>query len=140
MPILMMTPDMMAETWLGAIAWALGSQMWSGMTPALSPKPAKARTKMAVATPGVRPSGRSGSSVKEPLAAWSSANSPNRQRVAVCVADQVKVAGVADLPFFVLGRDQEEGRKRHDLPTEEEQDAVAGDHHERHAGRQHAVE
>ena len=54
MPILMMTPDMMAETWLGAIAWELGSQTCSGMMPALRPKPTSARTKIAVAIPGVR--------------------------------------------------------------------------------------
>ena len=52
MPILMMTPDMIADTWLGAIACALGSQTCSGMMPAFRPKPTSARTKIAVAMPG----------------------------------------------------------------------------------------
>ena len=39
MPILIVTPDSMAETWLGALACADGSQMCSGNMPAFSPKP-----------------------------------------------------------------------------------------------------
>ena len=35
----MATPDMIAETWLGALACAEGSQMCSGKKPAFTPKP-----------------------------------------------------------------------------------------------------
>ena len=38
----MATPDMMAETWLGALACADGSQMCSGKMPAFTPKPTSA--------------------------------------------------------------------------------------------------
>ena len=38
MPILMTTPDISAETWLGAAACAAGSQECSGIAPALMPK------------------------------------------------------------------------------------------------------
>src|SRR3990172_3588261 len=38
-----MTPDMSAETWLGAAGGARGSQTWSGTTPALVAKPPSAR-------------------------------------------------------------------------------------------------
>ena len=44
-----MTPDIIAETWLGALAWAAGSQKCPGITPALAPKPTRAAMKMAEA-------------------------------------------------------------------------------------------
>ncbi len=44
-PILTATADMMAETWLGAPAWAEGSQMCRGNMPALTPKPRSASQK-----------------------------------------------------------------------------------------------
>ena len=87
MPILMRTPDMIADTWLGAMAWALGSQTCSGMMPAFRPKPTRARMKIAVAMPGRQAaSGASGASANEPLAARSRANRANRHRVATWVA------------------------------------------------------
>ena len=42
MPILIATPESIAETWLGAFACADGSQMCSGKIPALIPKPKSA--------------------------------------------------------------------------------------------------
>src|SRR5216683_2954319 len=51
MPILITTPDMSAETCVGALAWAGGSQTWSGMTPAFVPNPSTARRKSAVVVP-----------------------------------------------------------------------------------------
>ena len=45
MPNLSMTPDMSAETWLGAAGWARGSQTCNGIMPALAPKPRNASTK-----------------------------------------------------------------------------------------------
>ena len=42
MPVLSSTPDITAETWLGAAAWAPGSQKWSGTRPALRPNPTSA--------------------------------------------------------------------------------------------------
>ena len=82
MPILMITPDMMADTWLGAIAWALGSQTCSGMMPAFRPNPTSASTKIAVAIPGDKLSSANGASAKEPVAACSRAKSAKRHRVA----------------------------------------------------------
>ena len=43
-----MTPDMSAETWLGAAGWASGSQTCSGMTPAFPANPSPRRTKTAL--------------------------------------------------------------------------------------------
>ncbi len=40
---------------------------------------------------------------------------------------------------MVFRGDQEEGRECHDLPTEQEHDAVPGNHEQRHAGGQQAV-
>ena len=48
-PIFSMTPDITAETWLGALAWAEGSQTWNGMMPAFAPKPIKAASAMSAA-------------------------------------------------------------------------------------------
>ena len=45
------TPESIAETWLGALAWALGSQTCSGMMPALMPKPRSAVRKIALRNP-----------------------------------------------------------------------------------------
>ncbi len=54
MPVLIITPDMRADTWLGATGWARGSQTCSGITPALVPKPSSASRKTSVAAPGDR--------------------------------------------------------------------------------------
>ena len=42
--------------------------------------------------------------------------------------------------LFILDGDQEEGRQRHDLPAEQEQDAVTGHHQQCHARSQQPVE
>ena len=52
MPVLIMTPDISAETWDGAAGCALGSQTCSGMMPALTPKPISAEIKIAFLTSG----------------------------------------------------------------------------------------
>ncbi len=49
-----MTPDMSADTWLGAAGCARGSQTWSGITPALPAKPSARRTKAASRVAGAR--------------------------------------------------------------------------------------
>ncbi len=53
---------------------------------------------------------------------------------------QVEPAGFADILLLVFRGDQEEGRQRHDLPAEQEQDAVARDRQQGHAGGHRAVE
>src|SRR5260221_520084 len=47
MPILITTPDITADTWDGAEACALGSQMWKGIAPALMPQATMASQKRA---------------------------------------------------------------------------------------------
>jgi hypothetical protein len=47
-----MTPDISAETWLGAAGWARGSHTWSGMIPALEPKPRSASRNTALRVVG----------------------------------------------------------------------------------------
>ena len=49
MPVLIITPDISAETWLGAAGCASGSQTCSGTNPALVPKPTSASTNSAPA-------------------------------------------------------------------------------------------
>ena len=48
----MSTPDMKAETLLGATGCAAGSQMWNGTMPALMPKPTRNSRKAASRLPG----------------------------------------------------------------------------------------
>ena len=50
-PSFTIAPLISAETWLGASGCALGSQTWTGTTPALAPKPRSARRNIADATP-----------------------------------------------------------------------------------------
>ena len=57
-PILITTPDISADTWLGATGCAIGSHTCSGTTPALAPKPRSASTKTASRTCGVRDADR----------------------------------------------------------------------------------
>ena len=54
MPSLTITPDISAETWLGAAGCARGSQTCSGTRPAFEPKPTSARTKTAFRVAGAR--------------------------------------------------------------------------------------
>ena len=55
MPILIITPDITAETWLGAAGCASGSQMCTGQNPAFVPKPASASQKQIVRDPAPAP-------------------------------------------------------------------------------------
>src|SRR5947208_8541419 len=48
----MTTPDSNAETWLGATGCAIGNHTWSGITPALVPKPTSARRKTTLRVAG----------------------------------------------------------------------------------------
>ncbi len=85
-PVFTTTPDMRADTWLGAAAWAGGSQKWSGMRPAFMPKPRRARRNTRV--PAVPAAGIAATPArsKEPEAWCSSANTANRARVPTWVA------------------------------------------------------
>jgi hypothetical protein len=53
-PILITTPDIRAETWLGATGCAIGSHTCSGAIPALVPNPSSASTNAASRAPGAR--------------------------------------------------------------------------------------
>src|ERR1039458_1243305 len=50
-----MTPDISAETWLGAAGCARGSQTWRGTTPALVAKPPSAKKNSVVRVVPSRP-------------------------------------------------------------------------------------
>ena len=108
--------------------------------PAFRPKPTSARTKIAVASAG-RQAVRVQRSEREGAAGRAQQGEQGEQAQGRRVGrHQVDPAGLADLLLVVLGRDQKEGRQGHDLPAEQEQDAVAGDHQQGHAGGQRAVE
>ncbi len=71
---------MRAETWLGAAAWAPGSQKWSGTRPAFRPKPRNASAKAQVAR-GAAPSRRTiAANSKEPAMRPSTAKRAKRAR------------------------------------------------------------
>ena len=84
MPVLIITPDISAETWLGAAGWASGSQTWNGMTPALVPKPTSASRKQTLAASGERPRPSASKSSEEREA--SRKNIGGRQSDPRCVA------------------------------------------------------
>ena len=87
-PSLIMTPDISAETWLGAAGCAAGSQTWSGITPALLAKPS-ARSdedqRSARARPG--PAAAAGQSAKRRLPVQAAMRSmpASRQASPACV-------------------------------------------------------
>ena len=62
-----MTPDISAETWLGAAGWASGSHTWSGITPALPAKPAARRTNTTPRAPAPSPGAAARQSAKRRL-------------------------------------------------------------------------
>ena len=66
MPILIIAPDMSADTWLGAAGCARGSQTWSGMSPAFEPKPMSAKAKTASRVPGASVRAAARRSAKRP--------------------------------------------------------------------------
>ena len=53
MPVLIITPDINAETWLGAAGCASGNQTCNGMKPALVPNPITASRNKTPANPWV---------------------------------------------------------------------------------------
>ena len=77
MPILIITPDMSAETGLGAAGCASGSQPCSGHTPALIPKPARATPKQSVAA---APEGRAADHAANSTLPVSRTRIPNKMK------------------------------------------------------------
>ncbi len=73
----MTTPDMIAETWLGALACAPGSQKCNGITPALRPNPTKTNTMQRAVTPCPNVCGATGVIANEPVTCRHIANSAN---------------------------------------------------------------
>ena len=141
MPVLSSTPDMSAETWLGAAAWAPGSQKWSGTRPAFRPKPKSAspKTHPASGAPPSRP-GHGGELVGAGQAAEQGEEREERQ-VAGVGRGQVDEGGALDLALLVLGEDQQEAGQRHHLPGRQEEHGVGGDADQRHGpGHQAEVE
>ena len=137
---------MIAETWLGALAWAPGSQTCKGMMPAFKPKPTRAQDEDRRGRPWVHGARRRQRVGLKRLQGEGTAGGPQQAEERQQAErrhvrrHQVDPAAAADLPHAVFRRHEEEGRQGHDLPAEEEQHAVAGDHHQGHAGRQRAVE
>jgi len=82
MPVLIMTPDITADTCEGAAGWASGSHTWKGMNPALVPNPTTARMKSSP-PPEAAPK-RSKSS--EPVPRPSRMNNTSSHAVPRCVA------------------------------------------------------
>ena len=117
MPVLSRTPDMSAETWLGAAAWAPGSQKWSGTSPALSPKPSRARAKIqpAIAAPPVEP--RHGRELERPGHPAEEREEREEREVPGVGGGQVDERGALRLGLLVLGEDEQEARRAPSPPT-----------------------
>src|SRR5216683_3041725 len=81
-----MMPDIRAEILLGATGWASGSQMCSGMIPALTPKPAKNNKKTAAFKGSVNVALDAAKLEKSspPAREFNSKNPSNKQPVPAC--------------------------------------------------------
>jgi hypothetical protein len=82
-----MTPDINADTGLGAAGWAYGSQMWIGQNPALAPNPTTASKKQVLGTCNLVPYVEAHiSKSKLPVTRDRDANSSKRNTVPSCEA------------------------------------------------------
>ena len=84
MPVLIITPDITAETWLGAAGCASGSQTCSGKKPALVPNPTTASRNATLASGAGSPPRRLSKSSEPPWAR--SRKNASRNAVPRCVA------------------------------------------------------
>ena len=84
MPVFSITAERMADTWLGALAWAAGSQKWRGSSPALKAKPRVASTRIQTSWEPRAPGG-SGDHAKLPSRCASRITEAVMARVPVCV-------------------------------------------------------
>src|SRR5512133_876844 len=85
-PALWITPDMSAETWAGAAAWARGSQVWNGKKADLSPKEVTRRTKVTFRSwLGWRRKRSKDWKSIEPTWLWITMNAARRKKRPTCV-------------------------------------------------------
>jgi hypothetical protein len=131
MPILIVRPDRRAETWLGALACAEGSQTWRGNRPAFTPKPNRASQKSGASSGR----SRSGPSSHEPVCAASSGEKGEEASVRGVRGAEVEPAGGADGVTLAIQRDEKIGAEREELPRDEEVEAVGGHEHETEHGQ-----
>ena len=140
MPILITTPDMSAETWLGATGCAIGSQTCSGTMPALEPKPKSASKKIASRTSGVE-AGRASTRMAANEAVKSLPAS--RRNIATSAAKPTwvmamyQLAGAHRARLIALGQHQPVGRERHELPHQQKGEGVVGHHLQAEREQQH---
>src|ERR1035437_8907041 len=82
MPVLIITPDMTAETWDGATGWARGSQTWNGMAPAFVAKPTQTRTRAMLRVASDRPGAAACQAAKSSCPPAAPARIANATRIA----------------------------------------------------------
>ena len=134
-----MTPDISAETWLGAAGCARGSQTWSGTTPALVAKPAERqeeqrRSRRAVEVARRRAQGRE---VERPGPLGQGQERDEEQGRPSVGHHHVEQPRARVLAIPVVGDDEDVAGERHAFPAEEEGQRVAGAADERHAAQEH---
>jgi hypothetical protein len=125
MPILIITPDITAETWLGQPEVhrpeaGLGAEADQG----------EHEAQRAARGAGARQVGKG----KAAGRAREQREQGEEHQHADVRGDEVRRAGAAHAVPLALECDQEEGGDRHHLPGEQEADAVARQHHPRHGG------
>ena len=139
MPSLIITPDMSAETWLGAAGCARGSQTWSGMMPAFEPNPIRASSEDRV--PRCRRRGRGGRAevgeVERGRVRAQAAGTREQEGQADLGHAEIPAGGPHRLRLVALRQDEEVGRQRHALPHEQERHHVVGERHEAHGQEEH---
>ena len=111
---------MIADTWLGALACAEGSQTWSGKNPALSPKPTSASQNSGARSRALahRP--------EVPAPGARSEQREEREQSAACPTCEATRYSQppADFPLPAFQRDQEVAGDREHLPGDQEMQPV----------------
>ncbi len=138
MPVLIITPDITAEMWLGAAGWACGSQKCSGEDAGLGAESDERQYEDQDLGRIRQPAGgleaqRSGVGEDEPEGREDEHRAHVRE-------DEVLVARPAVVRLLVVMDHQEERGQRHQLPAQQESDHAVGDDHQSHGDDQQAEE
>ena len=133
MPVLMITPDMRAETLLGATGCAAGSQMCNGIMPVFTPKPNRKKQKHQVPLAGRHLVPERVKALEAITAGHLEQEQKSQDEAAGADVghDEEQDAGVAGFLVFMLEADQAIGGERHDFPGDQEEERVVSQEDQR---------
>ena len=138
--ILVMTPLIRADTWLGAAGCASGSQTCSGTSPAFDPAPISATISTAAATETLGWWARIEFEGVVPSATCQQAEGEQQRQAAEGGHDEIHKAGLGVSLVAMMRHDQRPRGQRHQLPCEEKREGIVSDGDQDHAGEERRVE